>query len=789
MGRLNFARIGLGVWLVVLGVLMSISLLSYTQGEYDPSTTPFNQPAKINNLGGPVGAGFAFYSIKVFGLACIMLPLLSFLWGILAVGKNYSLALKITSYALLYYIVIFTSIGLFAPYSKNISGELGNKIASLLRAIIPAPIIAIILFTSFLALVSITTKFNIINHMNKLAKLLREWQKARQEKKEAEKRKLIEEFRRKESERLKRLEEIRLSGNIQPGTEIRIEPGKKKNEEIAKKVVIPRIVRNEKIEVQQESLQEISKAETPRAPEPVREEAQKIEQAPKTNETEELKKPQSAPVVSIPPKQATFVPTLPRTGYTPPPINYLTQGAQRREINESELAELGKTLIEKLESFGIEGELKSILPGPLITRFEFEPASGIKVSQIVNLEDDLALALKAPEIRIQAPVPGKGVVGIEVPNKNPEQVFLREIIESEQFKKSTSPLTVALGKRVDGTPFVVDIRKLPHLLVAGATGSGKSVGINVMITSIIYKSNPEDVRFILIDPKRIELTLYNGIPFLNADVVVEPKDAAKILKLTLLEMNQRYKLLQEKGVREIDEYNRAINPQEERKLPYLVVIIDELADLMMVASKDVEEPIVRLAQLARAVGIHLVVATQRPSVDVVTGLIKANFPARIAFRVRSRTDSRTIIDCNGAERLMGQGDMLFLPPGTSVPIRIHGAFVSTAETQKIVEYLKQYENPYKEDFVELKDTTKEEETIEGELDELFWEAARIVVGYRQGSTSYLQRKLRIGYTRAARLMEQLEHYGIVGPLDGSKPREILIPSLEKLEELRNNIEK
>ncbi len=436
------------------------------------------------------------------------------------------------------------------------------------------------------------------------------------------------------------------------------------------------------------------------------------------------------------------------------------------------LSKLRKNLEEKLEEFGIEGEVVSVKPGPVITVFEFRPAPGIKINRIVSLADDLALGLSAESVRIVAPIPGKDVVGIEVSNPDREVVYLREIIASEEFRRSKSPLTLALGKDISGNPVVTDLSRMPHLLIAGATGTGKSVFLHSVILSLVYKATPSQVRLLLIDPKRIELSVYEDIPYLLHPVVLEPRTATKALRWAVAEMERRYQLLEERRARNLDSYNETA----EEKLPYIVIIIDELADLMVVSSKEVETLLTRLAQMARASGIHLLLATQRPSVDVLTGIIKANFPARISFKVSSRTDSRTILDTQGAERLLGAGDMLFLPPGASKLVRIHGAYVSEKEVKRVVEFLREQGPPeYIADFEAVEEGSfGAEEAFSEEEDELYREAVKIAMQHGKISVSMLQRRLRIGYNRAARLVERMEEEGIVGKSDGVRPRPVLV---------------
>lgn len=459
-----------------------------------------------------------------------------------------------------------------------------------------------------------------------------------------------------------------------------------------------------------------------------------------------------------------------------PTIDLLSPPSALRAISRDELEQTAQALKHTLETFSvhIEGESIEAYPGPVITRFEFKPAPGIKVGQIMALADDLALAMQAKRIRIIAPIPGKAAVGVEIPNRTPQIVCLREIISSSQYQRSDWRLPLALGKTISGEPFVADLARMPHLLIAGATGSGKSVCLNVIITSLLYRLHPDLLRFVFIDPKMLELSIYQGIPHLQRPVVTTPRQAEKILAEAVNEMEERYRQLAQASVRNIEDYNAKKKRLE--RLPYLVIIVDELADLMMSTnSSRTEMLITRLAQMARAVGIHLILATQRPSVDVITGLIKANFSARLAFQVASKVDSRTILDANGAEKLLGAGDMLFLMTGHPEPIRIHGAYISGAETEILVSFLKaqKYEPVATESFISRLPEVEQNESEEEE-DALFREAVELVIRHRQGSVSLLQRRLGIGYQRAARLIDQLEAAGIVGPFEGSKSRDVLV---------------
>jgi S-DNA-T family DNA segregation ATPase FtsK/SpoIIIE len=498
------------------------------------------------------------------------------------------------------------------------------------------------------------------------------------------------------------------------------------------------------------------------------------------------------PKVSLPtpplpladPEPTAKAPAERRKGeYALPPLALLDAPKTERKIDERELMDGARLLEEKCREFAVEGSVVQIHPGPVVTTFEFKPDAGVKYSKITGLADDLCLAMQAESVLIDR-IPGKSTVGIQIPNRNREQISLRELLESEVYRRSTSKLTLTLGKTIHGEPYVADLTAMPHLLIAGSTGAGKSVGINGMLTSMLYRATPDDVRLIMIDPKRLELGMYEDIPHLLTPVVVDPKQAANALRWAVHEMEERYKTLAAEGVRNIEQYNRNIqhalaekrtppDGEQPKPLPFIVVVIDELADLMMVASNEVEESIARLAQMARAVGIHLILATQRPSVDVITGLIKANLPSRIAFRVASKIDSRTILDSNGAEQLLGRGDLLFLPPATSRFIRLHGPYISEQESARLASFLRKQGKPTYDETITAEEKSAAE-AIELDKDDLYDEAARIVVQSGQASISYLQRRLRIGFSRAARLVDMMEMEGLVSPAAGGKPREVLV---------------
>jgi len=495
-----------------------------------------------------------------------------------------------------------------------------------------------------------------------------------------------------------------------------------------------------------------------------------------------------------------------------PPAHLLTAPPERDLVrSEQELDRLGEVLVDTLRTFKVDCHIGGRTTGPVVTQFEVIPAPGVKVNRIAALDADLALALRAPSVRIVAPIPGKGAVGVEVPNPVPEVVYLREILDSPAFQRSKGALPLALGKDLGGKPYVSDLARMPHLLIAGATGAGKSVCINTIITSLIYRHSPQTLRLLMVDPKMVELSMYGDLPHLRHPVVTDPNDAAIVLKWAVLEMERRYALLSVNGVRSLGEFNRRVadgvplrRPAPEGEegdpdrwlysdgpLPYIVVVVDELADLMMAVQAEIERPLAQLAQKARAIGIHLIVATQRPSVNVITGLIKANFPCRIAFRVSSKVDSRTILDQNGADALLGNGDMLFMPPGTSDPVRIQGAYLSTEDTEQLMAWYREQgrvREELEDDILEVVRAHEAESAEEGEVlaaedrDPLFRDAAEVCIQFQQGSTSLLQRRLRIGYGRAARIIDQLHQAGILGPPDGSKPREVLV-GMEALDRL------
>jgi DNA segregation ATPase FtsK/SpoIIIE, S-DNA-T family len=500
-----------------------------------------------------------------------------------------------------------------------------------------------------------------------------------------------------------------------------------------------------------------------------------------------LGRPESTPTF-LPDPEPPKAPAQRKSGtFTLPPPSLLDAPRAEQKIDERQLMDLARQLQEKCREFAVEGQVAQIHPGPVVTTFEFKPDAGVKYSKVTGLADDLCLAMQAESVLIDR-IPGKSTVGIQIPNPNREAISLRELLESDGYQRSTSKLTFALGKTIHGEPYFADLATMPHLLIAGSTGTGKSVGLNAMLTSILYRATPDDVRLIMIDPKRLELGMYEEIPHLLTPVVMDPKKASNALRWAVREMEERYKTLAAEGVRNIEQYNRNIrlvlqergaaaanDPEAPKPLPFIVVVIDELADLMMVAANEVEESICRLAQMARAVGIHLILATQRPSVDVITGLIKANLPSRISFRVSSKIDSRTILDSNGAEQLLGKGDMLYMPPASSRCIRLHGPYISEQESARLASFLRKQGKPVFNETITAEDEDKSGPgALDFEKDELFDEAARIVVTSGQVSISYLQRKLRVGFSRAARLVDMMEADGLVSAGANGKAREVLV---------------
>lgn len=738
------------VWLA-LGIFLLICLLSYSND--DPSFNNNLQPERIHNWVGVFGAHLADLMYQAFGLTALLWPLgcLHLAWRWLKFTDVHFRITRLIAFLLMQitmgalFALRFDSVPLFGQQINEAGGTLGRILVQMLTHYLNIGGAAIVLIVFFLVALILSTRFSFVlfidgflDRLGRRLEMSREARRARQALKK--------------KTRQQREDKGPAIITSEPKNLAPPAPGKK-----------PKKGGNEK--------------ENP---------------------------------------QVAFAFLEASGDYYMPPASLLEHdGAPAKPIDRNSLTMAARMLEKKLLDFGVEGDVVEVKPGPVVTMYEFSPAPGVKVNKISNLQDDLAMALQAVSIRIVAPIPGRGVVGIEIPNKDRETVYLKEIIDSEAFNRHGGKLPMALGKDIFGQVVVSDLSRMPHLLVAGSTGSGKSVSINTMILSLLYRAAPEDVRLIMIDPKMLELSIYEGIPHLLLPVVTNPKKAALALNWAVREMERRYQLMATKGVRNIDGYNRKLvkeakeaqsrmpdpEPQldpnelldefppitaeipveelEHSHLPYIVVIVDELADLMMVAGRDIEESIARLAQMARAAGIHLILATQRPSVDVITGLIKANFPTRISFKVFSRIDSRTILDSMGAEALLGMGDMLFLPPGVGYLQRVHGAFVSELEVQRVVEFLSRQGKPEYDKSILTAPPAAAEQAGEEDYDELWDDALKIVSDTRQASISMIQRRLRVGYNRAARMIEKMEQEGIVGPSDGSgKPREVLISKIE-----------
>ena len=736
-----------GVVICLIALLIALSLISY-----DPSDRSFNTPSgaiNTHNWGGFIGAFLADLLLQSLGFTSYLVPILLCVGAIRMFRANYN-GIQLTK--ALAYAVLLLSLGVILSVAIDTESarDGGGIIGGFLNERVLVPLfgrLSAILIACFTMLLSVMvlTQNSLLDLLGHTKKTFAEFRKS---------------FVPAVNNRLKELRE-------------KNEKRKGENTKKEKKDYVP-----PPIVLKDEVKDDPGAKKSPKKP-------------------------------TLPPEQFK----LPDVGegYKFPPLELLDppEGEQFK-IDKETLHANSLILQKKLEDFGVEGEVVAVRPGPVITMYEFKPAPGVKVRRIVLLADDLAMALRAVSVRILAPIPGESVVGIEIPNPRRETVYLREVIESDAYRSTDSKIALALGKDIGGTSFATDLAKMPHLLVAGATGTGKSVSINAMILSILFKSSPQDVKFIMVDPKMLELTVYEDIPHLLVPVVTDPKKAAAALFWAMDEMDRRYRLMRDKGARNIDNYNRTLEreagkktvidlteaesneenlppggnlsadtPLVHEKLPRIVIIIDELADLMMTVGRDIEEYITRLAQKARAAGIHLILATQRPSVDVITGLIKANFPARISFQVTSRVDSRTILDSMGGEKLLGNGDLLFLPPGTARLIRVHGAFVSDQEVRRVMKFIKQQGRPnYRPEVLEAKREIEAAAAAEDDYDEMYDQAVAIVTETQQASISMIQRRLRVGYNRAARMIEQMERDRVVGPADGAKPREVYARKIE-----------
>ena len=743
----------LGVLLIGLGAFLLICLMSHSP--LDPPNSS-RSVAESLNWGGGIGAYASYGAFAGMGLAAYVWPMLLLLWGWNRVRcQSVASAVHRSIGLLLMAVLICVATGL-PGYSPHKAYELGGVLGTQISLEFLIPYLgrlgsAVLLSALFVVAVILTPGLNwrmlawlgvgvaaVWRWLGRLRGLLPARHKSKAAKRERDETAMVRER----------------------GAEPRVEDAaswKPMVEEVA--VVEPRVQEPARVERRERKKKKEPAVEDAAIPEPVRQQ----------EKTEPARKPASG-------------------RYEIPSTRLLDEvPASHSAVSKEVLRENAKMLESALGNFDVACQVVQVSPGPVVTRYEVEPAPGVKVNRIAALSDDLARVMSAKGIRIQAPVPGKSVVGVEIANQERETVYLREILEDEVFSEADSKLVMGLGKTISGEPCAADLAKMPHLLVAGATGAGKSVCLNSLICSILLKATPDEVRFIMVDPKVVELMMYNDIPHLLVPVITEPKKAAEALKWAVAEMESRYQRLAKLGVRNLSDYNTKLasiqaegeedGVEPEKPLAYLVIVIDEFADLMLTASADVETSLMSLAQKSRAVGIHIILATQRPSVNVITGVIKANFPSRIAFQVASKTDSRTILDLNGAERLLGMGDMLFLPSGQGEPIRVHGAFISGAETERLVEALK--ESQYEAEEVAVFSAQPDINAVSNARDDLFDDAVRLVAEHRQASTSFLQRRLKVGYSRAGRLMDELEAAGIVGPIVGAKPREILIESAEE----------
>lgn len=789
----------LGLFLMLFAVFLFVAIVTFDRRDeanlnflLDDIYNSFDKNIEIYNWLGVVGAHISLFFIKAtLGYFSLVFPILIFIWGTLYFKKfDKKRIIHIFNFLLISAIIFASFFGLLRSHYEiigsiyELSGFVGDFIGAFLGRTFGGlgSILILVLASSVLLIYAFDVKIEELlrSIKNFLVSLINLFNKEKESDQEPDK------------------EEIR-EDNLEKIRKISGEKKKKKIKEVKEEVTAEQLMEEEAEE--QTRIRIIKKDETPQQiteNEVVKEEVKKVD----IEKTGELPKKEDSKIdESNLPNQWEE-----KIEYRMPGLELLDPVPEENyQVAEEELTRNAELLKDKLKLFDIEIKDISVTPGPVVTLYEIVPAPGVKISRIVGLENDIALALAAKGIRIIAPIPGKSAIGVEIPNAQASMVNAKSVLA--KIHETKAELPIALGKTISGDVYVADLSKMPHLLIAGSTGSGKSVGINMIITSLLYTKHPSEVKFCLVDPKKIELSFYNKLrrhylassPDLDEEIITEPQNAVLMLKAVEYEMEKRYDKLSKAAVRNIVDYNiKVSNPATKPKdtevmkhypLPYIIVIVDELADLMITAGREVEEPITRLAQLARAVGIHLVLATQRPSVNVITGVIKANFSARIAYQVATKIDSRTILDMNGAEQLLGRGDMLFLPTGSPKPIRIQNAFISTDEVERITNYI--YSQPAFSKPYQLPSLyEKKKSSVSGladDLDERFEEAARIIVRYQQGSVSFLQRKLQLGYSRAARIMDQLEEAGIVGPNDGSKARTILVENEEQLETILRSL--
>ena len=793
----------LGILCMATSFLALISMVGYNPYE-DPGISP---NVMVENPMGILGVFIAYFFIKfTFGYSSFLLPVLGSVWGWWFFSKREaSILSRISGYLLGAILLISVTLGLFeiGMYSSsgiefNYSGLIGGNLANFLVSFFGMIGSSIIVLTSWLLLIRGYFSWSFYGPFDSLTNFIKKKQEDRklvsvEQESEKEKRRHTKDLIRKIEEKQKeeqvipeRYKEVAVDDNSEiEDVDIDSKPTQDSVEEVINDPTVPLETFSAPTPENDQFLQEGYSDETPESYviEEVQQGEQDTESLEPIDEDIEVGEIVTEEEVNIDELEARKAPKrkyqLPSSDLLEIPVKVLDG------MSKDELVDRANFLTLSLETFGVVGKVVNVSPGPVITLFEVEPAEGVRVNKFVQLSDDLARVMEASRVRVIAPIPGKSSVGIEIPNRNPDTVFFRSIINSEKFAESDTELTLAIGKTTSGEISTLNLAKMPHLLIAGTTGSGKSVCLNTIICSLLYRANPDELKFVIIDPKKVEMTLYNGLKGyhllsmedFDESIVTKPENATLALRAVEKEMGRRYDILADAVVRNIQEYNSKMEAEGEPIMPYIVVVVDELADLMMLNAKEVEQPIARLAQLARAVGIHLVIATQRPSVDVITGLIKANFPSRIAFQVASKIDSRVIIDMSGAEKLIGRGDMLYLGSGSSEPVRLHNAFLSIGEIEAIMGHIKS--QPQTDELVleSVREQTTLDvdsgETGEGE-DELLNEAIKLVVIHQQGSISLIQRRMKVGYSRAARLIDRMEQLGIVGPFTGSKAREVMV---------------
>jgi S-DNA-T family DNA segregation ATPase FtsK/SpoIIIE len=791
----------LGIFLLIISIILFLSVITFDRRDeanlsdsyFSDFFTSFDTKIDIQNWLGVTGAHFSKFLVKAtFGYFSVTIPIVLFLWGVSFFKKiDFKFRLHVSNFLLLSSIIFATFFGvlhenynLFSS-TYELSGFIGNHLGNFLSGLVGGIGSILILSGSFITLLIFALDINIESIIN----FFKDVFSFNEDETEDENKKAVDSVDPKEKENLDKIK--KLSGD------------KKKKKE---KLTADELSAAELMEKEAEEQTRIRIIRKDDVPVPVAENEVLNEEVKKVNIQKTGELPERKEKNETEDEQRLPNQWEENIEYKMPGLDLLDAAPEENyQVAEEELTHNAGLLKEKLKLFDIEIKDISVTPGPVVTLYEIVPAPGVKISKIVGLENDIALALSARGIRIIAPIPGKGAIGVEIPNAVASLVNARAVIG--RINESDAELPLALGKTISGDVYVADLAKMPHLLIAGSTGSGKSVGINMIVSSLLYTKHPSEVKFVMVDPKKIELSFYNKLrkhylavsPDLDEEIITNPQNAILALKSAEYEMERRYDKLAKAGVRNIVDYNKKVKDPKTRPhdtdkikhhpIPYIIVIVDELADLMITAGKEVEEPITRLAQLARAVGIHLVLATQRPSVNVITGVIKANFSSRIAYQVATKIDSRTILDMNGAEQLLGRGDMLFLPTGSPKPIRVQNAFISTEEVEKITNYVyaqPAYSKPY---FLpSLYEKKKESSSgVSSDLDPMFEDAAKVIVRHQQGSVSLLQRRLKLGYSRAARIVDQLEEAGIVGPNDGSKARSVLVENEEQLETILRNL--